>query len=151
MFESLTRKCKWLDQRTHQEICLTRSRRRSTKRKAKIENSETVPAVKNKAPCSVREQAWFGSMPVLEEEEAKTMATSLCTSPTITWSPWRWSFSKHTKWRTRERRRKSIDQNSRLFLFYRAFYLSFRYYELGSTLRTGSNHSCAIVLRLSRA
>ena len=73
------------------------------------------------------------------------------TSPTITWSPWRWSFSKHTKWRTRERRRKSIDQNSRLFLFYRAFYLSFRYYELGSTLRTGNNHSCAIVLRLSRA
>ena len=73
------------------------------------------------------------------------------TSPTITWSPWRWSFSKHTKW---ERRRKSIDQNSRLFLFYRAFYLPFylsRYYELGSTLRTGSNHSCAIVLRLSRA
>ena len=26
------------------------------------------------------------------------------TSPTITWSPWRWSFSKHTKWRTRERK-----------------------------------------------
>ena len=73
------------------------------------------------------------------------------TSPTITRSPWRWSFSKHTKWRTRERRGKSIDQNCRLFLFYRAFYLSFRYYELGSTLRTGSNHSCAIVLRLSRA
>ena len=49
---------------------------------------------------------------------------------------------------------KKIDQNSRLFLFYRAFYLPFylsRYYELGSSLRTGSNHSCAIVLRLSRA
>ena len=39
----------------------------------------------------------------------------------------------------------------RVFLFYRAFYLSSRYYELASTLRTGSNHSCAIVLRLSRA
>ena len=26
------------------------------------------------------------------------------TSPTITWSPWRWPFSKHTKWRTRERK-----------------------------------------------
>ena len=26
------------------------------------------------------------------------------TSPTITWLPWRWSFSKHTKWRTRERK-----------------------------------------------
>ena len=25
------------------------------------------------------------------------------TSPTITWSPWQWSFSKHTKWWTRER------------------------------------------------
>ena len=50
-----------------------------------------------------------------------------------------------------QERGKSIDQNSRLFLFYRAFYLSFRYYELGSTLRTESNHSCAIVLRLSRA
>ena len=72
-------------------------------------------------------------------------------SPTTTWSPWRWSFSKHTKWRIRERRGKSIDQNSRLILFCRAFFLSFRYYELGSTLRTGSNHSCAIVLRLSRA
>ena len=43
-------KCKWLDQRTHQEICLTRLRRRSTKRKVKIENSGTVPAVRNKAP-----------------------------------------------------------------------------------------------------
>ena len=31
-------------------------------------------------------------------------------------------------------------------LFYRAFYLFSRYHELGSTLRTGSNHSCAIVL-----
>ena len=31
-------------------------------------------------------------------------------------------------------------------LFYRAFYLSSRYHELGSTLRTGSNHSCAVVL-----
>ena len=40
-------------------------------------------------------------------------------------------------------RGKGIDQNSRLFLFYRAFYLSFHYYELKSTLRTGSNHSCA--------
>ena len=27
-------------------------------------------------------------------------------------------------------------------------FLTSRYYELGSTLRTGSNHSCAIVLRL---
>ena len=35
--------------------------------------------------------------------------------------------------------------------FIEPFYLSSRYYELGSTLRTGSNHSCAIVLRLSRA
>ena len=47
-------------------------------------------------------------------------------------------------------RRESIDQNSLLFLFYRALYLSFSYYELGSTLRTGSNHSYSIVLRLSR-
>ena len=30
------RKCKWLDQRTHQEICLTRSRRRSSKWKVKL-------------------------------------------------------------------------------------------------------------------
>ena len=48
-------------------------------------------------------------------------------------------------------RGKSIDRNSRLFLFHRAFYLSSPYYELGSTLRTRSNHSCAIVLRLLRA
>ena len=26
------------------------------------------------------------------------------TSPTITWSPWRWSFSKHTQWWRRERK-----------------------------------------------
>ena len=45
-------------------------------------------------------------------------------------------------------RGKSTDQNSRLFLYYRAFYLCFRYYELGRTLRTGSNHSCAVVLCL---
>ena len=32
-----TRKCKWVDQCTHQEICLTRSRGRSAKRKVKIE------------------------------------------------------------------------------------------------------------------
>ena len=36
-------------------------------------------------------------------------------------------------------------------LFYRAFYFSSRYHKLGSTLRTGSNHSCDIVLSLSRA
>ena len=71
------------------------------------------------------------------------------TSPTITWSPWRWSFFK--TYQMVDKGEDSIDQNSRLFLFYRAFYLSSRYYELGSTLRTGSNHSRAIVLRLSRA
>ena len=37
---------------------------------------------------------------------------------------------------------------ARLFLFHRVFFLSSPYYELGNTLRTRSNHSCAIVLRL---
>ena len=88
-------------------------------------------------------------MPVLEE--AKTMVTS----PTITYHHGDGHFQNIQnggQGRGEDRlRRKSIDQNSRLFLFSRAFYLSFRYYELGSALRTGSNHSCAIVLRLLRA
>ena len=82
-------------------------------------------------------------MPVLEEAKTMVYVTNhnMITMAMVIFKTYKMA----------EERGKSIDQNSRLFLFYRAFYLSFRYYELGSTLRTGSNHSCAIVLRLSRA
>ena len=64
------------------------------------------------------------------------------TSPTITWSPWRWSFSKHTKWWRRERK---VYWSKFWFILVLLSLLSFHYYELGSTLRTARNHSCAVV------
>ena len=124
---------------------------RGGKKSRRLGLNRVKPSLPSSVPRSSRfDQSWTSSGVCQFWKKRKQWSTS----PTITWSPWRWSFSKHTKWRTRERRRKSIDQNSRLFLFYRAFYLPFylsRYYELGSSLRTGSNHSCAIVLRSSRA
>ena len=84
-------------------------------------------------------------MPVLEEAKTMVYVTNhnMITMATV--------IFKAYKMTDKGEQGNSIDQNSRLFLFYGAFYLSFGYYELGSTLRTGSNYSCAIVLRLSRA
>ena len=86
-------------------------------------------------------------MPVLEEAKTMVYVTNhnMITIAMVIFKTYKMADKREA------RRGKSIDQNSRLFLFYRAFYLSFHYYELGSTLRTGSNHYCAIVLRLSGA
>ena len=79
-------------------------------------------------------------MPVLEEAKAMVYNHNMITMAMV--------IFKTYKINGGQGRGKIIDQNARLFLFYRVFYLSSRYYELGSTLRTESDHSCAIVLFL---
>ena len=97
--------------------------------------------VKNYMKEDHRRFIQFGSMPVLEQAKTMVYVTNhnMITMAIVIFKTYIMADKGEGRVLTK------------ILVVLSAFDLSFRYYVLGSTLRTRSNHSCAIVLCLSRA
>ena len=86
----------------------------------------------------------FGSMPVLEEAKTMVYVTNhnMITMAMVIFKTYKMAD---------EGEERVLTEILVYSCFIELFNLSSPYYELGSTLRTRSNRSCAIVLRLLRA